>query len=117
MYLFPLLLFIFNLLIQLPHMVQQMLCAEKAPTFGKVVPQFELFMTSLEDLGDQNRELKPITNVGIQWVTKYYKHIDYSWAYAIAMYKSSQIYISMVLTLFSYQSCNALLLDQKTLER
>jgi hypothetical protein len=74
-------------------------------------------MTSLEDLGDQNGELKPITDVGIQWATKYYERMDHSRAYAIAMCKSSQIYISVVLTLFSHQSCDALLLDQKTLGR
>ena len=70
-------------------MVQQMLCAEKTPIFGNVIPQFELFMTSLEDLGDQNKELKPITDVGVMWVTKYYQCMDYSQVYAIAMCESS----------------------------
>ena len=96
-------------------MVQQTLCAEKTPTLGNVVPQFELFMSSLEVLGSQSEELRPITDVGIKWATKYYQRMDDSWAYAIAMCKLPQIYISAMLKLLSYQPCNTFLLDQKTL--
>jgi hypothetical protein len=56
--------------------VQQTLCAEKTPTLGNVVPQFELFMSSLEVLGSQSEELRPITDVGIKWATKYYQRMD-----------------------------------------
>ena len=115
MYLFSLYFSFTNLLIQLPHMVQQMLYAEKTPILGNVVPQSELFITSLEDLGDQNEELKPITNVGVMWAMKYYQCMDYSWMYAIAMCESSRINIGMVLILFSYQPYATHLLDQKTL--
>lgn len=72
-------------------------------------------MTSLEELGGQSEELKPITDVGVKWATKYYQRMDNSRAYAIAMCKWSHIYISVILKLFSYQPCDALLLDQKAL--
>ena len=96
-------------------MVQQTLCVEKTPTLGNVIPQFELFMSLLEVLGSQSEELRPITDVGIKWATKYYQRIDDSQAYAIAMCKLPQIYISAMLKLLSYQPCDAFLLDQKTL--
>jgi hypothetical protein len=95
--------------------VQQTLCAEKTPTLGNVVPQFELFMSLLEVPGSQSEELRPITDVGIKWATKYYQHMDDSWAYAIAMCKLPQIYISAILKLFSHQPCDMFLLDQKAL--
>jgi hypothetical protein len=72
-------------------------------------------MTSLEDLGGQSEELRPITDVGIKWATKYYQRMDDSRAYAIAMCKSPRTYISAILKLFSYQPCDAFLLDQKAL--
>ncbi|KAG5633992.1 hypothetical protein H0H81_004003 [Sphagnurus paluster] len=35
----------------LPHAIQMTLNAEKMPTLGSVIPQFELFMTSLKEVG------------------------------------------------------------------
>jgi len=76
-----------NSLIQLPHAVQITLNAEKMPTLGSVIPQFELFMTSLEELGKATPSLKEITDVRILWATKYYSRMDNSRAYAVAMCK------------------------------
>ncbi|KAG5642623.1 hypothetical protein H0H81_010538 [Sphagnurus paluster] len=71
----------------LPHAVQITLNVEKTPTLGSVIPQFELFMTSLEELGKATPSLKEITDVGILWATKYYSRMDNSRAYAVAMCK------------------------------
>ncbi|KAG5645980.1 hypothetical protein H0H81_008655, partial [Sphagnurus paluster] len=71
----------------LPHAVQITLNAEKTPTLGSVILQFELFMTSLEELGKATPSLKEITDVGILWATKYYSRMDNSRAYAVAMYE------------------------------
>ncbi|KAG5649092.1 hypothetical protein H0H81_006365 [Sphagnurus paluster] len=70
----------------LPHAVQITLNVEKTPTLSSVIPQFELFMMSLEELRKATPSLKEITDVGILWATKYYLRMDNSRAYAVAMF-------------------------------
>ena len=45
-------------------------------------------MTSWEKVGKKYALLKPWTDVGIQWATKYYVRMDDTKAYVVAMCKS-----------------------------
>jgi len=45
-------------------------------------------MMDWEKVGKQHPLLKPWTDVGIQWATKYYKRMDDTKAYIITMCKS-----------------------------
>jgi hypothetical protein len=44
-------------------------------------------MTQWEQLGKDHRNLKPWTDIGLKWATKYYKRMDDTDAYIIAMCK------------------------------
>jgi hypothetical protein len=74
---------------QIPHKVQQRMSSESLPRLGSAVPCFELFITAWEALGTSVPRVKPWTDVGLEWATKYYKRMDNTRAYVIAMRKSN----------------------------
>ena len=45
-------------------------------------------MTKWEKLGEQHQTLKPWTDIGVKWATKYYDRMDETNAYVITMCKS-----------------------------
>jgi hypothetical protein len=58
---------------------------ERTPVLSGAIPTFEMFMTAWEQLGRDHPRLSRWTNIGIQWATTYYKKMDDSCAYVIAM--------------------------------
>ncbi|KAN0114259.1 Ribonuclease H-like domain containing protein [Russula decolorans] len=69
-----------------PHMVQQIMSAESMPVLSGAVPSFEIFMTRWEKLRSKFPELKPLVDVGLEWAEKYYKRMDDTDAYVVAMF-------------------------------
>ena len=65
--------------------------SESVPVLTHTIVAFEKFMTAWEKFGRDNQELKPWTDVGIQWATKYYARMDDTHAYVVAMCRSSSI--------------------------
>lgn len=70
---------------QYPHNVQQVMSKEKTPVLAGVIPTFERFMTSWEALAKKNPNLRDAINIGLSFATKYYKKMDATKAYIIAM--------------------------------
>jgi hypothetical protein len=58
---------------------------ERTPVLLAAIPAFEMFMTAWEQLGQKHPRLARWTDIGIQWATTYYKKMDDSRAYVIAM--------------------------------
>jgi hypothetical protein len=64
-----------------------MLSKEETPVLAGVIPAFEIFLSQWEKLAVKKPRLKPWIEVGLLWVTKYYKRLDLSDAYVVAMCK------------------------------
>jgi len=47
--------------------------SETTPVLSHAIIDFEKFMTTLEATGEDNPVLKPWTDIGVKWATKYYK--------------------------------------------
>lgn len=58
---------------------------EKTPVLAGVIPSFERFMTSWELLAKKNPHLRTALNTGLSFANKYYKKMDDTRAYLIAM--------------------------------
>jgi hypothetical protein len=58
---------------------------ERTPVLSGAIPSFEMFMTAWEQLGEIHPRLARWTDIGIEWATVYYKRMDESPAYVIAM--------------------------------
>ena len=74
-----------QLAVQVPHEVQQVMSGESMPVLSGAVPSFKIFMTRWEKLHAKFPLLKPWIDVGLQWAEKYYKRMDNTDAYIIAM--------------------------------
>jgi hypothetical protein len=61
--------------------------SESTPSLSFAIASFEKFMMTMEDVGDENPILKPWTDIGLKWATKYYIRMDDTDAYVIAMCK------------------------------
>lgn len=61
-------------------------------------------MTELEEVGESHEVLKPWTDIGVQWATKYYIRMDNTDAYVITMCKSFNERITALTTNFVFQS-------------
>jgi hypothetical protein len=59
--------------------------AESMPVLSGAVPSFEIFMTRWEKLHDTCPVLRPWIDVGLKWANKYYKRMDDTDAYVVAM--------------------------------
>jgi hypothetical protein len=64
-----------------------MLSKEETPVLAGVLPAFEIFLTKWEKLATVKYWLKPWIDVGLSWAYKYYKRMDLTNAYVIAMCK------------------------------
>jgi hypothetical protein len=69
---------------QCPHQVQMVLSNDKTPVLAGVIPTFEIFLSKWEKLAKNKPHLKPWIE-GLIWATKYYRRLDSSNAYIIAM--------------------------------
>lgn len=61
--------------------------SESTPVLSHAIIEFEKFMTELERLGDAEPFLKPWTDIGVRWATKYYIRMDDTEAYVVSMCK------------------------------
>ncbi|KAH9981768.1 kinase-like domain-containing protein [Russula vinacea] len=64
---------------------------------SRAIIYFEKFMTKWEKLGEQHQMLKPWTDIGVKWATKYYDRMDKTNAYVITMCSSSQPFHALVM--------------------
>lgn len=63
--------------------------SEATPVLSRAIIYFEMLMTEWEKMGEQHKELKPWTDIGLRWATKYYIQMDDTDAYIVTMCKSS----------------------------
>ena len=64
-----------------------MLSKDATPVLAGVIPAFEIFLTKWDKLVIAKPWLKPWIDVGLGWATKYYRRMDSTDAYIIAMCK------------------------------
>ena len=62
--------------------------SESTPILCGSIASFKLLMTKWERLGEEHPELQYWTRIGLRWVQKYYKRMDDTDAYVIAMGRS-----------------------------
>ena len=70
---------------QHPHAVPQLMSNEKTPVLAGAIPTFERFMTSWERLAARNPNIAPAIKKGLKCAYKYYKRMDDTDAYVVAM--------------------------------
>jgi hypothetical protein len=58
---------------------------ETTPILSGTIPAFELFMSKWERLFMDFPRVKPLVAPGLEWATKYYRKMDRTKAYIIAM--------------------------------
>ena len=58
---------------------------DKTPVLAGAIPSFERFMSRWERLAEKNPHLAPAINIGLNFATKYYKRMDDTDAYVVAM--------------------------------
>lgn len=63
------------------------MAAEKTPILSGAVPAFELFMSRWEKLSMDHPHLKDLIKPGLDWAYMYYRRMDRTKAYIIAMCK------------------------------
>ena len=68
-------------------MFQQSESSELMPILSHAIINFEKFMTEWERIGNDHKVLKPWTDVGLRWATKYYIQMDDTEAYILTMCK------------------------------
>jgi hypothetical protein len=64
-----------------------LLSKDETPVLAGVIPAFEIFLSKWDKLAEAKPWLKPWIDEGLFWVTKYYRRLDLSEAYVIAMCK------------------------------
>ena len=72
---------------QVPHTFQQSMLSEATPVLSHVIICLEMLMMEWENLGEQHEVLKPWTDIGLRWETKYYIKMDDTNAYIVTMCK------------------------------
>lgn len=70
---------------QVPHAFQQSMSSESMPVLSRAISNFEMFMTGWERLRDQYPILKFWTDIGLEWAKKYYRRMDETNVYIVAM--------------------------------
>jgi hypothetical protein len=63
--------------------------SKATPVLSRAIIYFEMLMMEWEKMGEQHEELKPWTDIGLHWATKYYIQMDDTDAYVVTMCKSS----------------------------
>jgi len=62
--------------------------SELMPVLSFAIINFKKFMAGWEKLGELHDILKPWTNIGLYWAYKYYRQMDDTDAYVLAMCKA-----------------------------
>jgi hypothetical protein len=62
--------------------------SESTPVLCGSIASFELLMSKWERLGEEHPQLQYWTQIGLRWAEKYYKQMDDTDAYVIAMGRS-----------------------------
>ena len=62
-----------------------MLSNEMTPVLAGVIPAFEIFLTKMEKLAEAKPHLNSFITEGLSFAYKYYKRMDNTIAYIIAM--------------------------------
>ncbi|EDQ98471.1 uncharacterized protein LACBIDRAFT_335933 [Laccaria bicolor S238N-H82] len=75
---------------------QTLMSKEHTPVLSGAIPAFEMFMTAWEQLGRDHPCLARWMDIGIQWATTYYKKMDDSPAYVIAIFLNPSIQLSWI---------------------
>ncbi|KAF8477625.1 hypothetical protein DFH94DRAFT_634370, partial [Russula ochroleuca] len=75
----------FEMILSVLHRVQQIMSEEGMPILSGTIPAFKMFMTKWEQLSDKHPHLKPFIQPGLDWAYEYYKHMDRTTAYIVAM--------------------------------
>lgn len=70
---------------------------ETVPTLSSAIPSLELFMTKWESLAEKHTNLRPFIEAGLIKAREYYKRMDDTRAYVLALGQS----ISIVLCCFA----------------
>ena len=70
--------------------------SESTPILSRAIIHFEMFMTGLEELGKHHKILKPWTQIGLRWATKYYIRMDDTDVYVITMCTFIDCYILLL---------------------
>ncbi|OJA12309.1 hypothetical protein AZE42_10247 [Rhizopogon vesiculosus] len=86
----------FESILEIPHGVQQSMSSESHPRLGRAVPHLELFMSAWEKKAQKIPHLKPFIDVGLKWAEKYYKRMDDTCAYVVAMFVDPSIQMNWV---------------------
>ncbi|OJA15569.1 hypothetical protein AZE42_12604, partial [Rhizopogon vesiculosus] len=86
----------FEMVLGVPHMVQQMMSAESTPVLSGVIPSFKMFMSHWEKLSQEHPLLTNIIAIGLDWAYKYYGRMDHTKAYIIAMLINPSIHLSWI---------------------
>ncbi|EDR00032.1 uncharacterized protein LACBIDRAFT_334520 [Laccaria bicolor S238N-H82] len=86
----------FEIVLGVPHQVQTLMSKERTPVLSGAIPAFEMFMMAWEQLGRDHPRLARWTDISIQWATTYYKKMDDSPAYIIAMFLNPLIQLSWI---------------------
>ena len=68
--------------------------SELTPVLSRALPFFEMFMTQLTALREEQKIIKPWTDLAKRWATKYYKYMDHADAYIISMCTFFYLYIT-----------------------
>lgn len=72
--------------------------SESTPILSRAIAYFEMFMTEWEKLGERHPILKPWTQIGLRWATKYYIRMDETSAYVVTMCKFNSQVTTLLLT-------------------
>ena len=65
--------------------IEMILSVSHIMSLSGVIPTFEQFMTTWEDLSNKNPCLPPMIQQGLEWAYMYYAWMDCTHAYTIAM--------------------------------
>jgi hypothetical protein len=72
---------------QVSHIFLQAVSSETTPVLSHAIINFEEFMTGWERLGKKHKILRPWSDIGLRWVTKYYVRMDDTEVYILTIYK------------------------------
>ncbi|KIM78715.1 hypothetical protein PILCRDRAFT_56284, partial [Piloderma croceum F 1598] len=86
----------FQIILEIPHYVQQFMSGESTPILSNSIPAFELFLSKWEDLAVMHPRLKPWINISLAYSIDYYQRMDRTSSYIVAMVLNPAIRMSWI---------------------
>lgn len=83
-----------EVILSIPHKVQQVMSGESNPILSGAIPAFETFMSAWEKFSQGNPHLQHIVQPGLDWAYQYYAKMDRTRAYVVAMFLNPSIRMS-----------------------